>query len=249
MSDETLRATRRSLLAGLAVTAAAGTAAAGTTRAGSPPSRGHVVLLGDSIFDNKAYVDDGPDVIAQLRAALPSGWTATLAAVDGSTTVDIARQMERIPDDATHLVVSAGGNDALGHRDFLEGKASTVGDVLGTLAKFRAAFAQNYRAMLDAVHARKLPTAICTIYDPNYDEPAVQRAAVSGLAVFNDAITRAAFARGLPLIDLRLIFDDGADYANPIEPSSKGGAKIAKVITEVVTSHDFRLPRSVVYRD
>jgi lysophospholipase L1-like esterase len=242
MSDEILRATRRSLLAGLAVTAASG-----VVRAEATASPGHVVLLGDSIFDNKAYVGDGPDVVSQLREALPSGWTATLNAVDGSTTVDIARQADAIPKDATHLVVSAGGNDALGHKDFLEAKASSVAEVLGLLSKFRARFQETYGDMLEAVMARKLPTAICTIYDPNYDEPDLRRVAAAGLSVFNDVITREVFARGLPLIDLRLIFDRAADYANPIEPSSTGGAKIAKVITHVVTSHDFGLPRSEVY--
>jgi hypothetical protein len=60
-------------------------------------------------------------------------------------------------------------------------------------------------------------------------------------------IMRAAFARGLPLIDLRLIIDDDADYANDIEPSVAGGAKIAKVIATLVTTHDFTRRRSEVY--
>ena len=34
---------------------------------------GHVVLLGDSIFDNARYVPDRPPVIDQLRQALPRG--------------------------------------------------------------------------------------------------------------------------------------------------------------------------------
>ena len=37
---------------------------------------GHVVLLGDSIFDNGRYVPGEPAVIDQLRSALPKGWTA-----------------------------------------------------------------------------------------------------------------------------------------------------------------------------
>ena len=65
--------------------------------------------------------------------------------------------------------------------------------------------------------------------------------------MFNDVILREAFSRGLPVIDLRLVFDDDADYANDIEPSVKGGAKIAKVIATLVTNHDFKQRRSVVY--
>src|SRR4051812_3797588 len=41
---------------------------------------GHVVLLGDSIFDNAAYVGGRPAVIDQVRAGLPDGWHATLNA-------------------------------------------------------------------------------------------------------------------------------------------------------------------------
>jgi hypothetical protein len=52
--------------------------------------------------------------------------------------------------------------------------------------------------------------------------------------VFNDCIVRAAFAHGLPLLDLRLICTEEADYANSIEPSARGGEKIARAIVEYV---------------
>ncbi|MGH7552999.1 MAG: SGNH/GDSL hydrolase family protein, partial [Longimicrobiales bacterium] len=77
----------------------------------------HVVLLGDSIFDNGAYVPGEPDVVAQLRALLPQGWQASLCAIDGSITRDVERQLSSVPTDATHLVISSGGNDALGSVD------------------------------------------------------------------------------------------------------------------------------------
>jgi hypothetical protein len=54
--------------------------------------------------------------------------------------------------------------------------------------------------------------------------------------VFNDCIVRAAFAHGLPLLDLRLICAEETDYANPIEPSAQGGEKIARAIVEYVES-------------
>jgi hypothetical protein len=73
----------------------------------------HVVLLGDSIFDNSAYVTGGPDVVRQLQARLPAGSRASLAARDGARISDVARQIDRIAPDATHFVVSVGGNDAL----------------------------------------------------------------------------------------------------------------------------------------
>ncbi len=78
-----------------------------------PASMPHIVLLGDSIFDNAAYTAGGPDVLTQLRGQLPAGWTAALAAVDGSCADDVAAQVAGAPADATHLVLSVGGNDAL----------------------------------------------------------------------------------------------------------------------------------------
>lgn len=73
----------------------------------------HIVLLGDSILDNRAYTEGGPDVVSQVQELLPLGSHATLLAVDGSTTEDIPSQVQHIPSDATHLVLSVGGNDAI----------------------------------------------------------------------------------------------------------------------------------------
>lgn len=204
----------------------------------------HVVLLGDSIFDNAAYVRGGPDVVRQLQDRLPTGSRASLLAVDGAVARGVARQLERLPADATHLVVSAGGNDALGASGVLREGVRSVAEAVTRLAAIGEEFARSYAAMLDEVLARGLPTAVCTVYDANYPEPE-GRITVTALAVFNDVITRAAFARGLPLIDLRLICDEPGDYANPIEPSVQGGAKIADAIAQTVSLDAWGI-RSVV---
>ena len=94
----------------------------------------HVVLLGDSIFDNGAYTQGGPDVITQLREALPAGWRATLGAIDGATTQDVDPQLRALPSDVTHAVLSLGGNDALGHADLIEMRVRSSAEVLGRLA-------------------------------------------------------------------------------------------------------------------
>jgi lysophospholipase L1-like esterase len=208
----------------------------------------HIVLLGDSIFDNGAYVRRGePDVVRQLEARLPADARATLRAVDGATTAGVPRQLERLPADATHLVVSAGGNDALGHIGVLEGASRSIADALTRLAEIGDGFSRSYRAMLHAVLGRGLQTALCTIYDPRYPDPRFQRLAATGLTLFNDVIARAAFQNGLPLLDLRLICDDDGDYANPIEPSAQGGDKIAAAIARLAAEHDFGRRRTEVF--
>jgi lysophospholipase L1-like esterase len=199
---------------------------------GNDVAVGHVVLLGDSVFDNAAYVAGAPDVVRQVRRRLPAGFEATLAAVDGDTTRDVHRQLRRVPDDATHLVVSVGGNDALGSSDFLGAPARSTAEALSGLADIGDRFERGYLAMLTGVLAHGLPTAICTIYYPRFSDAALQKVAVAGLTVFNDCIVRAAFAHGLSLLDLRLICTEEGDYANQIEPSSQGGEKIARAIAE-----------------
>jgi hypothetical protein len=126
-------------------------------------------------------------------------------------------------------VVSVGGNDALRHAHLLGAGVASVAEGIAVLGRAQAQFERDYAAMLDGVLAAGPPAAVCTIYDTNPSQPdhAVIRSAVS---LFNDAITRAAFARGVPVVDLRLVCTEPGDYANPIEPSVAGGAKIARAI-------------------
>lgn len=196
----------------------------------------HVVLLGDSIFDNAAYLGGGPDVVRQLRAMLPSGWQATLNALDGATIADVPLQLQRLPADASHLVVSVGGNDALGESSLLEQKLGSMTEALELMARVRDRFRSAYAQMLDAVLGRRLPAVVCTIYEPRFPEPERRRLAATALTVLNDAITREAFVRRVDCIDLRNVCDEDADFANPIEPSVHGGAKIARAILNAVTA-------------
>lgn len=194
----------------------------------------HVILAGDSIFDNAAYVAGGPDVVAQLRERLPAGWKATLVAVDGAVTSGVPPQLARVPGDASHLFVSAGGNDALGHIDILERRARSAAEVLDLLAEIGTHFEARYRAMLREVMELGLPTTLCTIYNGNLPDAATQRRASTALKMFNDAILRCAFEAGLGVIELRLVCSEPEDYANPIEPSVRGGAKIADAIARAL---------------
>jgi hypothetical protein len=81
---------------------------------------------------------------------------------------------------------------------------------------------------------------VCTIYNGNFPDPDFQRLASTALSVFNDAILRVAFEHRLDVIDLRLICNEREDYANPIEPSSRGGAKMAEVIAKSLTLDPLR---------
>jgi hypothetical protein len=207
---------------------------------------GHVVLLGDSIFDNARYVPDRPPVIEQVRNCLPRDWRATLLAVDGHQAEDVANQIAGLPAEATHLFVSAGGNDALGEINILAEPCRSVGEAMGIMQEVRARFHGTYRAMLDALAAVGKPAAVCTVYDA---VPGLGPAEKAALAGFNEVILYEAFALGLPVIDLRLVCNQPSDYSHvsSIEPSMTGGAKIARLIAEITTTHDFGQRRSTIF--
>jgi hypothetical protein len=196
----------------------------------------HIALLGDSIIDNKAYVNGRPDVAEQLRMVAPKEWKVTRLARDGAVTSGVIMQLAGVPRDATHLVVSAGGNDALQQAGILDEPATSVAGVLMALADVQDRFRQGYALMLEKAVAYRLPIAVCTVYDPRFNEPKRRRMAALALSVINDAITREAFARELTLIDLRVMFNDDRDFANAIEPSVQGGMKLARGIQRFASS-------------
>lgn len=194
----------------------------------------HLVLLGDSVFDNGAYTAGGPPVIAQVEGLLPDGWRASLGAVDGSTTADIAQQVASLPGDATRVVLSVGGNNALLRADVLETPVSSSGEALLLLGQAASEFEASYRHMLVECLALNLPLVVCTIYHGNFPDPLYQAGVAVALCAFNDVIVRVAAEYRLKVVDLRQVCSRPEDFANPIEPSSVGGAKIAAAIVKAV---------------
>ena len=195
--------------------------------------RPHVVLLGDSIFDNSRYTGNSPDVVTHLRRVLPPDWLATLCAVDGATTANLAAQLRCVPVDASHLVIAIGGNDALQNSDLLSLRVTSSAQALAAFADRTAAFERRYRAAIAQATALGRYTAVCTVYNGALDPERATIARV-GLALFNDVILRTAIDQHLDAIELRSICTDVADYANPIEPSGQGGLKIARAIAYLI---------------
>ena len=223
----------------------------------------HVILCGDSIFDNKPYVQPGePDVTTQVNALLPEDSKATRLAVDGDTTQGISRQLQSQPNDATHLFISVGGNDALGGINVFTEPVANVGEALIYLNTMRNQFEAQYKEMLQHALSQQLPLTVCSIYYPRFHSQNLERVfpdgngmngetfqqmAMAALANFNDAIFRGAFQLKVPLIDLRVLCDEDEDFANPIEPSAVGGQKIARAIVDMLDSSEGSAHKTVVY--
>lgn len=209
----------------------------------------HIVLLGDSIFDNAPYVPAGTHVQAQLESLVTPSDRVSLLARDGSVLADMVAQVARLqelPEQADWIVVSCGGNDVLGLVGAMQSKVGSVIEAAMLLADWQAEFRRDYRRMLNIVLSRRRPVALATIYD---GVPGLDPGLRTALAPFNDVILREAIAHRLPVLDLRLICDQPDDYAlvSPIEPSAQGGGKIAAAIAQLVREQDPGARRTVVY--
>ncbi|MHA1179977.1 MAG: SGNH/GDSL hydrolase family protein, partial [Alphaproteobacteria bacterium] len=78
-----------------------------------------LLLMGDSIIDNGAYVQPGePDVAEQVRKLMPE-FDVEKRAIDGSVTTDVTRTQLHELQDTDLIVLSTIGNDALLRADLL----------------------------------------------------------------------------------------------------------------------------------
>ena len=196
--------------------------------------------LGDLIIDNAEYVRPGePDVVRQLEKLLPHH-TVIKRAVDGAKSADVLAWQIADVDRAQHLILSAGGNDALEHIDLLEPAIQQrAKDVLVRLWSIREEFRRHYAALLNRLALIQQPVLVLTVYNPCFHahgfDAEYQQAAESAMSIINDVIQQEARLRSFSVLELRTLFNDPADYANPIEPSAIGGAKLTKCMSDWVT--------------
>ena len=192
----------------------------------------HIVLIGDSIFDNASYVGEAESVENLLSNQNPDA-EVSLLAVDGAYTIDVHEQLKSFPDTATNVFVSCGGNDALRSIDTLEVKSSSVGESLDILFQVKEKFRENYVSMLEGVLSKHDCVAVCTIYNK---VPDLSERSYTALALFNEVILEELASRNLPVIDLRVICNEARDYSpiSSIEPSVHGGKKIVSRIGAIV---------------
>ena len=122
--------------------------------------------------------------------------------------------------------------------EVLADAVSSIGQALLRLDDAVGQFRKDYSLMLDSLVASNIQSYVCTIYRPNFPDGDLQRMTTAALGLFNDVIIEEASLRRLSILDIRAIFTDSGDYANPIEPSVRGGQKLANAIVELVKSTD-----------
>ena len=206
----------------------------------------HIVLLGDSILDNENYIIDGPCVTDQFRNKcnkLNLKYKVTNCAVDGATTYDLLEDhsIQNIPNNATYIVLSIGGNDGLiSLNEFSDVRNWLPWNFIRLIYKAKHAFIGQYNKILNTIKDIHPNCKIIgmTIYYPVFDESVLlQLIANLGVNILSNVILHTCNKHNIPVIDLRKVFDKRQDYANSIEPGIPGGDKIVNNSLNIIHNY------------
>jgi lysophospholipase L1-like esterase len=196
----------------------------------------NVSLLGDSIIDNKVYVGEGElSVTEHLQHNSSSNFT--MIAVDGDTTEDVLEnQLDNLKEPVSHIVLSIGGNDLLQNLHLLQDETSGMKFALEKSSDLIGEIQENYTKILQHLSNYDAKVLLCTVYEGDLKSDVMlaqfDKAGQAMLKMHNDTVYYLASKFEVDILELRNIFTNEEDYANPIEPSHIGGEKLAKAIIQ-----------------
>lgn len=182
-----------------------------------------LVLLGDSILKNDAYVSDGKSVDILLKERT-NGKSICLAR-DDSKIVDIYSQIEKIPNDIntnyTTVFLSVGGNDILNHYVEQENN-SKDSSILKTI--FSA-----YKKLIKSIK-NKLPNANIVLLDIYYPDNIKYKQYHTIINEWNNMIYNYSNKNNCNVLKISGILTGPDDFSLGIEPSSIGSEKLVETI-------------------
>ena len=189
-----------------------------------------IVLLGDSILKNNSYVPNGKavDNILEERS-LKNDKNIELysLAENNSKIVDVYSQINKMPLDinnkSTTIFLSSGGNDIL---SFYVDQHGDINDT-GFLNTMLAA----YKKMVKAIQTRMdlCQIVLLDVYYPTSNQFTQYKPI---LEKWNGLISTYARENSLGLLQISYVVTDNGDFTLGIEPSEKGGEKIAQSIID-----------------
>jgi|LakMenE18May11ns_1017448.scaffolds.fasta_scaffold9679545_2 hypothetical protein len=189
-----------------------------------------IVLLGDSILKNNSYVPNGKavDNILQERS-LKNDKNIELysLAVNNSKIVDVYSQINKMPLDinikSTTIFLSSGGNDILSFYVDQQGDTSDTGFLNTMLA--------DYKKLIKSIQTRMdlCQIVLLDIYYPTSKQFAQYKPI---LEKWNSLIADYARENSFGLLQISQVVTSDDDFTLGIEPSEKGGEKIAQSILD-----------------
>ena len=188
-------------------------------------ARKNIVLLGDSILNNSVYTfpkDSVPSLISQQLEKSPEKTLYNLAK-DGATINDCVNQLDAFPfelnNPETSVFISAGGND------ILNGRRTETEKIDKLFAKYMD-FIKSVKTKLNKTNIvlLKLYYPVKPSYKKYY--PAVTQ--------WNQLLVKNSSAFGYKLLETDKLIILEEDIVYDIEPSAKGGKKIASAVMRLI---------------
>lgn len=186
----------------------------------------NIVLIGDSILNNSAYVFENESVPALIKNKMQSNLLFYNFAKDGATIQDCVNYLNNIPEDTinsineldseTSIFVSAGGNDILNSRDT-------------TNINVKALF-EKYTQLISAI--KKIfgfkNIVVLNLY---YPFTTSYKTYYPFIKQWNEILEDNQETNGYQVLKIDTILVDSNDLVYNVEPSFKGGKKLANAIT------------------
>ena len=184
-----------------------------------------IVLLGDSILKNNSYVPDGKGVDNILQER--SDKNVESIAENNSKIVDVYSQINKIPLElnkkTTTIFLSSGGNDILSFYVDQHGDTNDTGFLNTMMAA--------YKKLVKSIQTRMnlCQIVLLDIYYPTSNQFAQYKPI---LEEWNGLIADYARENSFGLLQISQIVTSNDDFTLGIEPSEKGGEKIAQSILD-----------------
>ena len=183
-----------------------------------------VVLVGDSVFDNGQYVESGYAVVDWLKREYGSDAGAvSIVARDGARIRDVYAQLTRVKR-SNVIILSIGGNDLLARYHH---KRHPITDTM-PLEKVWS----QYTRLIDVLEKHVSPVFLVGLYRPHdftyhrYGRLITQ---------WNRNIQElCAQKKSLTYINLERVLVHSDDFVHSIEPSKKGGRRVAAALADAL---------------
>lgn len=187
----------------------------------------NVVLIGDSMLNNSAYVSANESIPDMLSKDL-AGNTVYNFAKDEATINDCYTQLDKISTDLntsnTFIVVSCGGNNILNDRKMGRDSKTFISNLFNEYSELLKSIST--RASNASLHVLNLYTPVNSHYNSYH----------SSIDQWNQLLEENSSNLGYKIIKTNNLLVTNDDFTYNIEPSTKGGKKIVKEIIKSINN-------------
>ena len=186
-------------------------------------SKRNIVVLGDSVFDNRSYVSSTASIPYLLGEH--EYLNTKMYAKDGAKIEDLNSQLQQclkeIDDNNETLFISIGGNNIL---TFKTSKKENKNEEQKNIGRFVDTIFGYYRNILKN-YDFKCNLVLCNIYVPYSEKNSVYEKCIH---VWNNKLSSFAENNNYKVMKLDKLLYKKEDFADNLEPSKIGGEKIVK---------------------